>query len=605
MKRKRLRVAVYVDYIDSEYVLRMYTGIMNYFADKDVEVITFAAGQLEDKGTKFNYQLGAITSHIIPATIDGVIFLAGTQMHRSSPEFVTSFLQSFSPIPVVSVGCVFTSVPSILSDCSSGLYKVVTHLIKEHHRKRIALMGVAGKSTEAAERTRIFRKALEENKIPVDESLFMYGRFTYGTACAELEKKYGNEKEIDFDAIVALNDDMAYACMDFLQGRNIRVPEEVSVTGFDNLARSAMTTPPLTTVNQNIEEQGYTAAEKIYALLNGEKVALVTNVESEAVIRQSCGCKKNEKEIIKLNHSFTNGSTTEWCEKSAQFVQAIHLYSDMQEELTIDEFRKTIEQRLVSVDIQAAAICFFKTPLSTDYFEYFPLPSEALLLAAFDKKNHYEFEVSKEPIEFNPNECMIPKDTLTNLNGMFALSLYRGAVQYGYILFKPGKFDMIVYNMVCKMFSNSLAISYSITCSEQEKKKLETEYSIVNKISLTDEMTGLLNRRGFMALGQKMLEVAEAIPQSGMVLYGDMDGLKKINDTYGHAAGDRAIKAEAVLLRNIFRSSDILGRLGGDEFGIVAASLTKERFDDMQKELVEACAKWNKESGENLYFQSA
>lgn len=77
-----------------------------------------------------------------------------------------------------------------------------------------------------------------------------------------------------------------------------------------------------------------------------------------------------------------------------------------------------------------------------------------------------------------------------------------------------------------------------------------------------------------------------------------MDGLKQINDTYGHAAGDRAIKAESILLKKEFRNSDIIGRLGGDKFCIVAAGMTVAKFNTIKKHLYENCEAWNKKSGE-------
>ena len=112
-------------------------------------------------------------------------------------------------------------------------------------------------------------------------------------------------------------------------------------------------------------------------------------------------------------------------------------------------------------------------------------------------------------------------------------------------------------------------------------------------ISKTDELTGLLNRRGFMEMGQQTMDIALLLKQGGMVIFGDMDGLKGINDNFGHDAGDRAIKAEAEILKNNFRASDIVGRLGGDEFVIVAAGLTEPRLAEIRKSIDAACQAWN------------
>ncbi len=85
----------------------------------------------------------------------------------------------------------------------------------------------------------------------------------------------------------------------------------------------------------------------------------------------------------------------------------------------------------------------------------------------------------------------------------------------------------------------------------------------------------MLNRREFMEKAEKELKKAVKNGQSGMVFFADMDGLKKINDTYGHKVGDLAIQTEARVLTAAFRNSDIVGRLSGDEFAILSTGLTK------------------------------
>src|SRR5574344_10082 len=610
MKNKHFRIALYVDYVDSEYVQQINTGAEKYFAKKGIELIVFCVGELEDRDPSHNYQYLAGASLITSNNVDGVLFATGTQLFHATPEYINSYLSFFKPLPVVSIGYPFDGVPTVMPDCTVGMSAVVDHLVQKHHCKKIALMGVVGYSEEAAERTRVFKETLEKNNVPFDESRVMLGSFTYTTAHDAIAKYADKHPALDFDAIVALNDDMAFACIDFLQSKNINVPEDVIVTGFDDLARSAYTMPTLTSINQNIEGQGYTAAEMLYGMLNGKKPALINPVPTRAVFRQSCGCmcQRNYKEQrysepdreIELIRKSPNAGVAEWCEKSAQFVQAIHIYSDMQNDMTLDQFRHTIATHLSAVDFTAAAVVFYKTPISTDKFEYFPLPSEALLLSAYDRQSGYELDTLKELVSFDPRKQMLPDGVFPNRDGMIVIALFRSTIQYGYIVFRPGHCDMIVNNMVCKMFANTLASIYTYTCSENEKKALEKEFNIANRISLTDEMTGLLNRRGYVSLAQKTLEVAEAMGQCGMVLYGDMDGLKKINDTYGHAAGDRAIKAEAKLLKTEFRTIDIIGRLGGDEFAIVATGMTEKKFQTVKNHLYANCASWNKASGEQF-----
>jgi diguanylate cyclase (GGDEF)-like protein/PAS domain S-box-containing protein len=106
-------------------------------------------------------------------------------------------------------------------------------------------------------------------------------------------------------------------------------------------------------------------------------------------------------------------------------------------------------------------------------------------------------------------------------------------------------------------------ISTDITERKQAEDKLR-------ELSLVDELTGLNNRRGFMLLAEQQLLAAGRMKQSALLLYADLDGLKRINDTLGHPEGDRALIDTAGLLKKTFRSSDIIGRLGGDEFVVLA-----------------------------------
>ena len=88
-------------------------------------------------------------------------------------------------------------------------------------------------------------------------------------------------------------------------------------------------------------------------------------------------------------------------------------------------------------------------------------------------------------------------------------------------------------------------------------------------LSLTDELTGLPNRRAFMTLGDHELRVAQRSGEWVFLLYMDVDQFKQINDTLSHAVGDQALKDVASVLRNAFRASDIVARIGGDEFVVM------------------------------------
>ncbi len=92
----------------------------------------------------------------------------------------------------------------------------------------------------------------------------------------------------------------------------------------------------------------------------------------------------------------------------------------------------------------------------------------------------------------------------------------------------------------------------------------------LGNLALTDELTGLFNRRGFMALAERQLKLGRRSGRGMMLFVMDVDGLKQINDSFGHFEGDRALKSTAEVLKETFRDSDVVARLGGDEFAVLA-----------------------------------
>jgi diguanylate cyclase (GGDEF)-like protein/PAS domain S-box-containing protein len=102
-----------------------------------------------------------------------------------------------------------------------------------------------------------------------------------------------------------------------------------------------------------------------------------------------------------------------------------------------------------------------------------------------------------------------------------------------------------------------------ITRDITEKKQIEEQLRI---LSVTDELTGLYNRRGFFTLAEQQLKVARRLGKAVFLLSGDLDNLKELNDELGHQKGDQMLTEAAAVLRESFRESDIIARIGGDEF---------------------------------------
>lgn len=103
--------------------------------------------------------------------------------------------------------------------------------------------------------------------------------------------------------------------------------------------------------------------------------------------------------------------------------------------------------------------------------------------------------------------------------------------------------------------------------------------------TLVDELTGLYNRRGFISLARQQIKTAERMSRDVVHVFLDVDGMKQINDTFGHREGDLALIETADILRATFRESDVIARMGGDEFAVLALETSPQAADALIERL--------------------
>ena len=128
--------------------------------------------------------------------------------------------------------------------------------------------------------------------------------------------------------------------------------------------------------------------------------------------------------------------------------------------------------------------------------------------------------------------------------------------------------DAVQSGIQVKQETNSNALARSLLYAIARQRMINE----LHTAALFDELTGLYNRRGFMNLARDYVEVAEHTRQGMLLLYADLDNLKCINDNFGHCIGNQTIATTALMLKNTFRSSDIIARIGGDEFIVLVAN---------------------------------
>jgi diguanylate cyclase (GGDEF)-like protein/PAS domain S-box-containing protein len=132
-----------------------------------------------------------------------------------------------------------------------------------------------------------------------------------------------------------------------------------------------------------------------------------------------------------------------------------------------------------------------------------------------------------------------------------------------------------------------------------ERKRMEEE---IRTIAVTDPLTGLYNRRGFITLSEQQLKIAERTGSRLLLLFADLDGMKWINDRLGHVRGDEALMGVADILKKVFREADIIARVGGDEFAVLALATSAEYPEKLKDRLQQQIDLYNNRSKRDYHL---
>lgn len=622
MKRNKIRIGFVADYLNSEYSECLVSGITTCCRERNVELLIYQIGKIKPAfvGTGHDYQFLAASSLVNEKNVDGIIISSGTQLHGMSKAAYTSYLRSYKPLKIVSLANEIPGIPSIICDAKKALGAMVEYLIKEQGCKKFGIMSVESDSKEMNARTEIIKEVLKKNGISSSNIVLWKSWFHYASAYQILNDYYTKKKNrFNFDAIIAMNDDLAFACMDFCTQRvQLRIPQDIVVTGFDDMQRASFCTPTLTSVNQQVYYQGYKAALTLINQINCEEVPLVQTIEAKAILRESTAKnQKGKKQFaadsnIMLDTSAEQAgndrfSVSEWFNKRQQVFQAAQMDAYIQDDVPLEKVGECITKKISAFGIQAAAVVLYDQPSEFKKpFEYFNLPEKAKLISCFDYSPSANLIKFSQPVEFNPNEGVLPEGYLDfSGEGLVVMALFRNSIQYGYILMRRGKFDTSVYDLISKAVSIQIDESFEHSMRIRTKVALTEGYNMINEITHLDYLTGLKNSKGFFELGDTSLKYLKAMGQTGLILYFDIKNLNKINDSFGHSAGDQVIKTFSEILRHHFRSNDIIARVDGDKFAVISPGLTVDNYKKIKEKISNECDDWKEKSGQPFEIKAS
>ncbi|MGR5206848.1 LacI family DNA-binding transcriptional regulator [Vibrio sp. PNB23_22_6] len=253
---RSMTIGVLVQNPGSPFISRIFNDMERFLGSKGYSLV-IASGYWQH-----SIQRQAL-SYLEKSNVDGVIVVAGSLTEKELVDYSKK-------IPVVAVGysCMDNKLQSVNIDNVLGGHMATLHLLQQGHVNIAHIKGSLNQP-DAVSRFVGYKKALTEAGIIVRNNLIKQGDFSSEVGyerTVELIKS-----KVHFSALFASNDQMAYGAIKALHDHGLRVPEDVSVIGFDDLPASKYFTPGLTTLRQPIEELGVVCAELILSLLTGEK----------------------------------------------------------------------------------------------------------------------------------------------------------------------------------------------------------------------------------------------------------------------------------------------------------------------------------------------
>lgn len=460
---------------------------------------------------------------------------------------------------------------------------ITNHFIKEHGFTDICYMTGRWELQDARDRYAGYEEAMEEAGLDIYSDMIFYGNY-WKTQGKEAVDFFLGEREKYPQAIVCANDYMAEAVITELLSRNIRVPEDICVTGYDNEEDSWNCAVPITTMDPNLAEFGVIAMETLHKLISGEEVAKTQHIASTPIFRRSCGCG---------NHA---PSTT--IEKRYKILQrhffgtdmSVYMYNGYQAAFDIDSILNNADRYFSYNGSVYAYICLCDDALDSsnrpveNVNEYTHNMVLKRVFYSNPAKNYESPEITF------PRRYILPPEYFETSTPMkyYVNPIHCQNKIYGYMVSIYDEKDWPNH------FTQSYAMALGNSLDDYNVRKKYLGMEEIKNLYLTDELTGINNRRGYEQAMTMILDKARRRNMYLSIASIDMDGLKEINDNYGHDHGDTCLKAVANALKNVTYDFEAVARYGGDEFiAILVSETDPQRHETFEADLLAEIEKEN------------
>lgn len=558
---KIINIAVVVAGIDEEYQNNIISGINESAREKNINISYFGAygGLLKSK--RFDVGEYSIYNLINFEEFDGAVLMTNTICDPETKERVIKRVTE-SGIPAVVFDCSdYPQLYNVSINNSSAMADITEHVIEKHGARVVNFISGPMSNPEATDRYNAFLGVMEKHGIPVEKDRVFFGEFRSMDGIQAIEEFLESGLSLP-DAFICANDAMALTAVSTLEKAGYKVPDDVIVTGFDYTYVARNFCPSLTSVKRPLVDMGYKAVETISDIIDGKNPPKNIYLDSSAVFSESCGCKSDasddyreyKKRTFRKTQSINSGITmlnkfTAGLAETEEIDEMIDVLNKFIEELDCDKFCLCLTEDWL--DSFGDAI-----QSESDYASYMTAP----LIWEKGERRECGFFASSD---------MFPEPLTTGGNINYFLPLHFRDCCLGYYIITNSDFP--VYSLLCHNLTMNLSNSLENVRKLIHLRKTMDE---LNRLYVIDPLCNIYNRNGFINLADSKFRECAEKKQKVMLTFIDMDGLKFINDNYGHNEGDFAIQRLAGVIQECCLNG-ICARFGGDEFVVFSFNVTE------------------------------
>ncbi len=494
--------------------------------------------------------------------LEGVIIMdEKIKSHKIASRIISH--SSEYDLPVIIADGTYDNASCITFEYEKGFEKVVRHVIEEHKVRRPHMIAGQPDNEFSNRRIDVYKQVLKENNIEYDDSMLSYGYF-WSDPCRIVMRELLDRDTLP-QAIICANDNMAITATEMLIEAGYKVPEDVIVTGFDGYDEVYFTSPKITTSSCDIILLADASADSLLYEIKEHKHKNSTIVPV-FVPNESCGCPSLQFHPKMLNDWFKESFSRNNDDNRVlqQITSSMQTSKNIGEMVSYLESYKT-KNSLVVVDrkcLENDNNYFLRDDLAGQTKEF-------VLIYDTDHAGEYKQDTFK-----------MPEHTSDYSEDVLTPALYDRIIELtkdGYpLLFNTLYYMEIPFGFICYYFRNYYISNYTNTMTVTNSVSTaiggfinlqyqETLRSKMDEMYFHDPLTGLYNRIGFQRIYGEFVRQKKYFNEKITVIMSDLDGLKYINDNYGHAEGDVAIEQVAKALKNAILGKNLSVRFGGDE----------------------------------------